>query len=469
VNAPPTADELERRYLTDIFADLCRIESPSGRERACAQRVTHELAGLGIEVHEDGAGAAAGSDTGNLLARVPGGGARLAVGGGPAGADSAGNGPAGGGSKDGGASGGGVLAGARSAGGGPAGVGPAGAGSAGNAPAGGGSAADGPPGGAETRPSLLLCAHLDTVPLQAPVEPVLRDGYWENENAGILGADNKAALAVLLALARHVHRAGAPVDLELLFTVGEERSLAGAQAFDVARLRSRFGYVFDHSSPIGEVVLAAPSHYRLQATFHGAAAHAGVRPEQGRSAILAAARAIADMPLGRIDEHSTANVGTIAGGSAINVVPERCTLVAEVRSRTEARAEELVAELVDCVYEAANLPECECDVDVDVQRTFAAYRLSPGTPAVRAAESALRARGHEPVRVASGGASDANALVARGLPVVNLANGTERNHEPGERVAAAALEAMLDVALALPAASAAVLEEPSAPGAPAAL
>ncbi|HEY3830541.1 MAG TPA: M20/M25/M40 family metallo-hydrolase [Solirubrobacteraceae bacterium] len=395
MSAPGGADELERRYLGDIFAELCRIESPSGRERACAQRVAEELRALGIEVEEDDAGPAADSDSGNLFARIA--------------------------------------------------------------------------GGAQELPCLLLCAHLDTVPLQAPVEPVVREGYWENANAGIVGADNKAAVAVLLALARRVHREGAPVDLELLFTVGEERSLAGARAFDVGRLRSRFGYVFDHSSPIGEVVLSSPSHYRLQATFVGAAAHAGVRPEQGRSAILAAARAVADMRLGRVDEQSTANVGTIAGGSAINVVPERCTIVAEVRSREDARAEELVAELVDCVHEAANLPECECDVDVDVQRTFEGYRVAPGIPAVRAAESALRACGHEPLRVDSGGASDANALLTRGLPVVNLANGTERNHEPGERVAVAALEGMLDVALALPAATASVLATSSAAGSPATL
>jgi tripeptide aminopeptidase len=386
VSAPGRADELERRYLGDIFAELCRIESPSGSERACAERVAVELRALGIAVQEDDAAAAAGSDSGNLLACISGG------------------------------------------------------------------SPDGPP-----RPALLLCAHLDTVPLAAPVEPVIRDGFWENANEGIVGADNKAAVAVLLALARRVHREGSPVDIELLFTVGEERSLAGARAFDVARLRSRFGYVFDHSSPLGELVLASPSHYRMQATFQGAAAHAGVRPEQGRSAILAAARAVADMRLGRIDEQSTANVGTIAGGSAINVVPERCEIVAEVRSRRPERAEELVAELVDCVHEAANLPECECDVDIDVRRTFEGYRISPGTPAVRAAEQALHGLGHEPVRVSSGGASDANALIPRGLTVVNLANGTERNHEPGERVAVSALEDSLDLALALPGAVASVL------------
>ena len=171
-----------------------------------------------------------------------------------------------------------------------------------------------------------MCAHLDTVPLAAEVEPVIVDDCWENANEGILGADNKAAIAVLLALARRVRREGAggvgfPIDIELLFTVGEERALAGSRAFDASRLHSAFGYVFDHASPVGEVVLSSPSHHRLDATFRGTAAHAGVRPEQGRSAILAAARAVADMRLGRLDAQTTANVGTIAGGSAMNVVP----------------------------------------------------------------------------------------------------------------------------------------------------
>jgi len=378
--------ELERRYLHGTFAELCRIESPSGRERACAERVTAELRALDIAVHEDDAGPRVGCDCGNLLAFVP---------------------------------------------------------TAGRAADPAAGEADGP------RRSVLLCAHLDTVPLQAPVEPVLVDGGWENANEGILGADNKAAVAVLLALARHVSREGAPVDVELLFTVGEEIALAGSNAFDASRLRSDFGFVFDHASPIGEVVIDSPTHFRIEATFRGAAAHAGIRPEEGRSAILAAARAIASMPLGRLDSETTVNVGTISGGSAINVVAERCTLTMETRALDGERAESVVAEIVDRLHEAANLPDCDCDVDVSVQRTFSGYRLPASSPPVRVAEQALRACGHEPVRIASGGGSDANALIAQGFATVNMANGTERNHEPGERVSAIALEQMLDVALAL--------------------
>jgi tripeptide aminopeptidase len=401
---------LERRYLNGTFAELCRIESPSGRERACADRVIAELRGLGVSTEEDDAGTRAGSDSGNLLARIPA--ATTKVRGQPA-----------------------------------TGQLPAGAGQAGRAPA---------------RPvCVLLCAHLDTVPLLASVEPVLVDGYWENANDGVLGADNKAALAVMLALARRICKEGSPVDVELLFTVCEETALAGARAFDASRLSSDFGYVFDHASPIGEVVLDSPTHFRVEADFHGAAAHAGIRPEQGRSAILAAARAISSLRLGRLDRETTVNVGTIAGGSAMNVVPERCLVVAEVRSLDEARAEATVAEAVDRFHQAANLPECECDVDIAVQRTFSGFHLAASRPAVRVAEAGLKACGHEPVRIVSGGASDANALLADGVEVVNLANGTERNHEPGERVSAVALEEMLDVALALLDAAADSAQDPA--------
>jgi tripeptide aminopeptidase len=378
---PSRVDEHERRYLNGTFAELCRIESPSGSERACAERVIAELRALDVVADEDDAAARAGSDCGNLLALVPG--------------------------------------------------------------------DVGDSGAAAGRASLLLCAHLDTVPLLAAVEPVLEEGFWENEHAGVLGADNKAAVAVLLALARHVRKQGAPVDLELLFTVGEETALAGARAFDVARLRSRRGYVFDHATPIGEVVVDSPTHFRIEADFRGAAAHAGIRPQDGRSAILAAARAISTLRLGRLDEQTTVNVGTIAGGTAMNVVPERCTVVAEVRGMQDERTEAVAAEVVERMHEAANLPECECDVDIAVQRTFAGFHLTDSRPAVQLAERALRSCGYEPTRISSGGASDANELLANGVEVVNLANGTERNHEPQERVSVAALEGMLDVALAL--------------------
>lgn len=294
--------------------------------------------------------------------------------------------------------------------------------------------------------TILLCAHLDTVPHPGLVEPVCEDGAWTSAGETILGADNKAAVAVLLELARRCAVEGSPVGLELLFTTSEERALAGAKALDTKVLAAEHGYVLDHASPIGEVVVASPTYYRVEVSLHGKPAHAGIRPEDGRSAIIAAARALTAIPHGRIDAETTANVGSISGGVAgTNVVAEHCSFVAEVRSLDPAKAEAAVAQLVDAVYDAANEPVCSCDVDVIVEKLFDGYRHAPDAPAVLAAEEAMRRCGHVPRRIVTGGGSDANALEAAGLPCTNLANGTERNHELSERVTVAALEGMLDL------------------------
>ena len=305
------------------------------------------------------------------------------------------------------------------------------------------------PAGART---ILLCAHLDTVPLDAPVEVVRENGKFRNRNRAILGADNKAAVATILAAVRRLIRDGPPVGIELLFTTCEEQALRGAKAFELGRLRSEFGFVFDHASPIGELIVAAPTYYRVDALVQGAAAHAGIRPEAGRNAIAAAARGIAAMRLGRLDAETTANVGRVEGGTASNVVAERCRVELEARSIDEAKASQVVGELVDALSEAAS--DAECDVQTTVERLFRGYRLARTAAPVEAASRALDELGIEPVYITTGGGSDANAFIAAGLPVLNVANGTEHNHQPDECVTADALETMLDVTLGIVAASA---------------
>ena len=306
--------------------------------------------------------------------------------------------------------------------------------------------------GPEGARTVLLCAHMDTVPLAAPIEVVREEGVFRNRNEGILGADNKAAVAAILVAARRLAQGDSPVNVELLFTTCEEPGLRGAKAFDVGRLNAEFGFVFDHASPIGELILAAPTYYRIEASFRGAAAHAGIRPEDGRNAIVAAAQAIQAMPQGRIDDETTVNVGRIEGGTAANVVAERCRIELEARSLDDDRAGDLVGKLVDLASEAAS--DAECDVETSVSRQMRAYRLARTAPPVEAASAALRGVGIEPVYRSTGGGSDAHALGAAGLQVLNVANGTERNHQPDESVTAEALETMLDVTLGIVEASA---------------
>jgi tripeptide aminopeptidase len=294
---------------------------------------------------------------------------------------------------------------------------------------------------------LMLAAHLDTVPHDAPIEVELQDGVFRSRGDTILGADNKAAVTVLAEFALRARETPAPVGLEIVFTVAEEDGLRGAKELELERLHSSLGFVFDHASPIGEVITAAPTLNQVTAEFEGAEAHAGIRPEDGHSAIEAAAAAVASMRLGRLDDETTANVGVISGGSATNVVAGACRLEAEARAIDESRAAETTSALVDACTWAAS--EHGCDVDVDVAEIFRGYRLASSAPGVRIASEALRRSGHEPREVPTGGGSDANALVARGFECVLLANGTEANHTPAESVAAQRIVEMLDVCEAI--------------------
>ena len=295
---------------------------------------------------------------------------------------------------------------------------------------------------------LFLCAHLDTVPPVAGIEPVLEDGLIRNAAGTILGADNKSAVAVMLEATRRLLVENRPHGgLELLFTPMEETGLHGAAAFDHERLHARIGYVYDQAAPIGEVILGAPYSHSMQVKLHGRAAHSGMFPEEGRSAIAAAAKAIADFKLGRLDEETTANVGVIDGGTAGNIVPEWCTFLVDVRAHDPKKLADLVREMLESITFAASLEDCQAETDV--HKSYNGYRFKRDDDVVRIASSALEQSGFEPSFALSGGGADANVFNERGLACVNLANGMVDIHTPDERIAVADLERMVDVTLAL--------------------
>jgi tripeptide aminopeptidase len=365
-------------WATDVlslFLELAALASPSGEERAVADRVLDYLAALGLEANEDDAGAKVGSTMGNVFCRLE--------------------------------------------------------------PAGGSGA------------PLFFCAHLDTVPPEAPIEPLVGEDEVVRNGAGtILGADDKSAVAAMLeATARLVEDGRPHSGVELVFTPKEEVGLLGAEAFDESRLAARYGYVYDHAGPIGEVILGAPHQQKLDVRFHGRAAHAGMFPEDGRSAIAAAARAIADLRLGRLDDETSANVGRIEGGTARNVVPEWCGFAAEARSHDERKLADLVREMVDTVTFAASLEECE--LEAQVSGLSRGYRFRRDDLPVRLAAMALERVGREPSYVLSGGGADANVFNERGLQCLNLANGMTDIHTPDERIAVADLHEMVEVTLSL--------------------
>ena len=305
-----------------------------------------------------------------------------------------------------------------------------------------------PPPGPDAR-TILLCAHLDTVPQEAPIEVEEVEGVLRNRNEAILGADNKAAIAVILAAARKLLAGGGrpPIGIEILFTTCEELALRGAKAFDMSALSAEYGFVFDHASPIGELILAAPTYFSIEGRFRGKAAHAGLCPEKGHNAIEAAAAAVAAARFGRLDAQTTANVGRIEGGTASNVVAERCYLQCEARSIDHERAGDVATSIVDAMTEAAS--DRECDLEIDVQELFRGFKVPRSAAPVEVAARALGDVGIEPLPIATGGGSDANVFQARGFPCLNVANGTEGAHQPDERVTVDALTTMLDVTLGI--------------------
>jgi tripeptide aminopeptidase len=295
---------------------------------------------------------------------------------------------------------------------------------------------------------IAFAAHLDTVPQIGPIDVELVDGMLRNRHPTILGSDNKAAVAAMLVAVQRVVREDRPhAGIEILLTPCEEIGLKGGALVDTSRLRSRIGFIYDHTGDIGDIVGSAPSLRRIEATFLGRAAHAGIVPEAGRNAIAAAARAIGRMSLGRLDAETTANVGLIAGGTAANVVPEICTLVGEARSRDERALAGQIMAMLDALAWAAS--EGEVDLQTRVHDEFTGYRLSEADEQVRLAWRALEACGHRPRLVPSGGGSDVNALLRNGFPCVNLCNGSTDVHTPQERIAVRSLTDMVEVTLAI--------------------
>lgn len=282
---------------------------------------------------------------------------------------------------------------------------------------------------------ILLSAHMDTVAPGEGVTPVVEGDVIRSDGRTVLGGDDKSGIAVILEAVRSLGEDRAPHgDVDVVFTICEEVGLLGAKHLDLGLLRARTGLVLD-SDAVGLLVTRAPAVNHLEFEVHGLEAHAGICPERGISAIEVAARGIAAMRLGRIDHETTANLGRVEGGAAVNVVPNRVTLAGEVRSHDEAKLERQTREMVACMEEAAANAALELDgrtrrarVESTVRREYDRMDVAPDTPIVRRVHEAARNLGLSVGAVAKGGGCDANVLNKRGLQVVNLASGMRDIH-----------------------------------------
>ncbi len=293
--------------------------------------------------------------------------------------------------------------------------------------------------GNSRREAILLAAHGDTVKPGKGIEPVVRDGVVRSAGETILGADDKAGVAALIEAVRTVSRRP-PV--EIVITREEEVGLLGAKHLDLSLISAKTGFIVDGEEP-DVIVIGGPSHVSLDITVIGKAAHAGMEPEKGISAIRAAALAIANQPSGRIDEETTANIGTIHGGLIRNGVPERVTIQAECRSLDHGKCMRQAEVMRRAFEEAAESLGAKAKVDVTLE--YEASRVPEDSPAVQLAREAIAAVGLEPRTQVITGGTDALILAGRGLDAVVLGYGGQAAHTTDEFITVAALEQAADV------------------------
>lgn len=281
---------------------------------------------------------------------------------------------------------------------------------------------------------LLLAVHLDTVePGRGKKGLIGSDGIIRSTGETILGADDLAGVSAILEAIRSAAEDGTPHrPLEILLTVAEEQHLTGSHHLEPERLAAREAYVLDTSGPPGLAVLQAPGHIALTFEVHGQAAHAGIAPEAGISAIQAAARGIALMPLGRIGESSTANIGRIEGGGETNVVADYCRVTAECRSLGAESLRALADEMRSAMQLAAD--QSGARLVIHESRSYEPYQVDREHPVVRRFVKACGLTGL-PVRLgATGGGSDNNILALHGIVGIVLSCGMMKVHSCQEEI-----------------------------------
>ena len=356
---------INEKRMVQLFCDLARITSLSGKEGAIARRLSILLKFMGAEVTIDDAGRKIGGETGNLVARFP--------------------------------------------------------------------------GTAQARP-FLLSAHMDTVGPAANVRPIVHRDRVTSDGATVLGADCKAGIAIILEAIKTLDDNKIPrPPVEAVFTISEEMALLGAKYLDYGSLRSRYGLIFDNEQGLENVITSAPAADMMEIKVYGAAAHSGVAPEKGISAIKVVSDAIAGMRLGRIDKETTANIGFISGGNAINIVPPLVELSGEARSHDPAKLRKQTRHMEDCLKRAVRRIKVRDGgrlitprYEFLVEQKFPNLRIDKTNPVLPLIAAALKEEGIKMKPSSSGGGTDSNILYGHGIKAPVLATGMRDVHTTHE-------------------------------------
>jgi tripeptide aminopeptidase len=290
-------------------------------------------------------------------------------------------------------------------------------------------------GNAPSAPPLLLSAHMDTVVPGEGIVPILEGDILRSDGRTVLGGDDKSGVAIICEAIRTLQERDFPHgDIDVVFTICEESGLVGAKCLDVGRLRARTGLVLDSDS-VGFLFTRGPGANRLEIRVRGLEAHAGVCPERGISAIQVAAAGISQMKLGRIDHETTANIGVIEGGMAVNIVPNSVLLRGEARSHSPEKLEQQTRHMVSCLEEAAARQRLELDgtpfesrIESKIERDYERMLVLESAPIVQLVYAAGKNLNVNVKTQATGGGCDANVFNQKGLEVANLGTGMRDIH-----------------------------------------
>ncbi len=295
-------------------------------------------------------------------------------------------------------------------------------------------------------PATLFSSHIDTVPNAVDVKVVRENGVIRTDGTTALGADDKSAVAAMLVAIDALKEVGKPI--VFLLSVSEETGLDGVKELDTSLLPPvADAYILDAQQALGRVMTFSPAHYKATVTFTGVAAHAGFAPENGVNAISLAARAIDQMKLLRVDATTTANVGTIHGGQATNIVAPACTVTLEVRAESDEKCLAHLTHMEMCCIKAVG--SLGGSYELDRHFIYPAYHLDGHSTALARFRAVCEQMSLPYEGVPTGGGSDTNILRGMGYDAITLANGYFNAHSGSERIEEASLHTMVELITAL--------------------
>lgn len=280
--------------------------------------------------------------------------------------------------------------------------------------------------------SALFSCHLDTVVPGKAINPVIKDGVVTSDGTTILGADDKAGITALVEAVATIQENGLPhADIEMVFSFLEERGLVGAKVLDLNWFTANDIYVLD-GGDVGRIVFQGPAQNILNIWIEGKPSHAGTNPENGISAIQVAAQAVSNMKLLRIDEETTANVGTFYSKGQTNIVAAKAHLEAEARSLSQDKLVAQTAHMRDCFEKAA--AEAGATVKIEVEEMYPAYKIDTDDPIILRTSRVMKEVGMNPSLYRTGGGSDANIFNGKGKKAIALGTGQQKAHTFEENV-----------------------------------